>query len=228
MLCLIFSAKTLSQKPKKKYHTILATKKNLYIWGGNCNIGRSNYLTNGSLVDSVDPEYVKLDSNETFAAVGASSNNTFYLTSSGKVYCFKSLEEQSDDSKLYELEPADEPRVYQKFVAMSVTNEHLLLVSEQKRLFVAGIKNEYGQMGLTQSFQHYGTYKLIETLKNVPIILIETGIYSSFALSENNDLYVWGKNTGFFFFSDLLLKFFLNLSNFPNLCFFSRMSIGTN
>jgi alpha-tubulin suppressor-like RCC1 family protein len=85
---------------------------------------------------------------------------------------------------------------------------HSLILTDQNKVFSFG-GNLYGQIGDGTTIDRYFPVDifLTESLKKKKIILVSTGYYHSFALTNENFLIAWGDNRFFFKFLLLIYKF---------------------
>ncbi|XP_016016524.2 probable E3 ubiquitin-protein ligase HERC6 [Rousettus aegyptiacus] len=77
---------------------------------------------------------------------------------------------------------------------VSCGKEHSLAVCHKGRVFAWGAGSE-GQLGIEECKEKIFTPKKIKTLTGIKIIQVSCGDYHSLALSEDGQVYSWGKNS---------------------------------
>ncbi|ORZ23397.1 regulator of chromosome condensation 1/beta-lactamase-inhibitor protein II [Absidia repens] len=175
-------------------HSIAVTKEGqLYSWG--CNdqraLGRSGeeYL----------PELVENEDNVKFVKIACGDSVSMALSDAGKVYCwgtYRCAEGAlgfSKDQAVQDVPALFEPLSSYTIVDIAAGTDHCLALTDAGRVFGWGNGQQF-QLGrrVLERRKRNGLRPELLALKNIKAI--GTGSYHSFALSQDNDLYVWGLN----------------------------------
>ncbi|ORZ22527.1 regulator of chromosome condensation 1/beta-lactamase-inhibitor protein II [Absidia repens] len=175
-------------------HSLAVTKDGqLYSWG--CNdqraLGRSGeeYL----------PELVENKDNIKFVKIACGDSVSMALSDSGKVYCwgtYRCAEGAlgfSKDQAVQDIPVLFEPLSSYNIVDIAAGTDHCLALTNTGRVFGWGNGQQF-QLGrrVIERRKRNGLRPELLALKNIKAI--GTGSYHSFALSQDNNLYVWGLN----------------------------------
>ncbi|KAI8085986.1 regulator of chromosome condensation 1/beta-lactamase-inhibitor protein II [Halteromyces radiatus] len=175
-------------------HSIALTKEGkLYSWG--CNdqraLGRSGeeYL----------PELVKISDDVKFVKIACGDSISMALSDTGKVYCwgtYRCAEGAlgfSIDQAVQDVPAIFKPLSSHVIVDIAAGTDHCLALTDGGRVFGWGNGQQF-QLGrrVIERRKKNGLRPELLALKGIKAI--GTGSYHSFALDENNDLYVWGLN----------------------------------
>ncbi|KAI8977096.1 regulator of chromosome condensation 1/beta-lactamase-inhibitor protein II [Mycotypha africana] len=175
-------------------HSIAITEDGkLWSWG--CNdqraLGRSGEEYEPNKVENMD--HVKV------VKVACCDSVTMALTDEGQLYCwgtYRSAEGALGFSRkkaIQETPAIFEP--FQKYVIADIAagTDHCLALTRDGRVFVWGNGQQF-QLGRRIMERHLINGLRPEALNLKNIRLIGTGSYHSFAVAEDNTLYVWGLN----------------------------------
>ncbi|KAI9024454.1 regulator of chromosome condensation 1/beta-lactamase-inhibitor protein II [Phycomyces nitens] len=175
-------------------HTMALTKDGkLYSWG--CNdegaLGRSGEEYEPGLVENL--EDVKI------SKVACGDSITLALSDKGRLYCWGTFRCASgalgfSPTKERQTTPVIYPYLAnEKFIDIAVGTDHCLALSTSGRVYVWGNGQQY-QLGRRILERRQRNGLIPETLGLRKIRAIGCGSYHSFAIDQNNRLFVWGLN----------------------------------
>lgn len=175
-------------------HSIAITKEGkLWSWG--CNdqraLGRSGEEYEPAKVENMD--HVKI------VKVACCDSVTMALSDEGQLYCwgtYRCAEGPlgfSRNKAVQEVPAIFEPFAKYVIADIAAGTDHCLALTKDGRVFVWGNGQQF-QLGRRIMERHLINGLRPEALNLKHIKLIGTGSYHSFAVSEDNTLYVWGLN----------------------------------
>ncbi|KAI9499339.1 regulator of chromosome condensation 1/beta-lactamase-inhibitor protein II [Zychaea mexicana] len=175
-------------------HTIATTREGR-VWSWGCNdqgaLGRSGEEYEPARVENLDNEHI--------VKVACGDSVTIALNDEGRLFCwgtFRSSEGAlgfSKEQDVQKIPAVFEPLSKETIVDIAAGADHCVALTNDGRVYTWGNGQQY-QLGRRISERHKKNALMPETLRLRNIKAIGAGAYHSFALSHNNELYVWGFN----------------------------------
>ncbi|KAI8333527.1 regulator of chromosome condensation 1/beta-lactamase-inhibitor protein II [Chlamydoabsidia padenii] len=175
-------------------HTLAVTEDGqLYSWG--CNdqraLGRSG--------EEYEPEQIENPDKVKYVKIACGDSVSMALSDKGKVYCwgtYRCAEGAlgfSKDQAVQDVPLLFEPLAAYTIVDIAAGTDHCLALTNTGRVFGWGNGQQF-QLGrrVIERRKTNGLRPELLALKNIKAI--GTGSYHSFAISNDNDIYVWGLN----------------------------------
>lgn len=124
-----------------------------------------------------------------------SSQNTFLLSTQGKVYSWGTFNETLGRFATNKMEAKTPTQINEltEIIQLAAGQDHVLALDMQGCIYIWG-SNQYGQLGVGQDVQNFAKPTLLDVFEDT-VAQIYAGPTCSFAITKEGLLYSWGQNS---------------------------------